>query len=433
MSHVAVAGHGPDRAFTFDATIGVGADAVSHRPAFGDQFGAAEQLPNPPGSVARSLVLDVLQAADPRAAPSPAGDTAQGHLRRLPLCHPIKQVLDDMLVLGSRWLQPEQALLELKILDDRPDMSRQLVGMANEKADQLAPVRLMFEGFAETSCEYRLHKGRTATLTKDLAPPQGFFDRVVIGSVHEVMGHRLCQSQGNVCSSDVVAQAEVSEPPLLPMDLRARITEPHLVHEMGNGVGGQEMSSQTAKCPQPAPLGGLPCLGLSQPIGMPASQSEKPIQESERWSPRRAAAEGYGAQEIRAVLDLDQETLERTSDPRISARLGEGLVDSGIDALLGAVLAQGIVAYHKHKAGLAVREKGRHEPGWPQCTIPVGLERRSPSSACPSDEMARNEDAGTHGLALGEPKEGGDCLSERTRPRRRGSGAAVESPIRHGG
>jgi hypothetical protein len=113
--------------------------------------------------------------------------------------------------------------------------------------------------------------------------------------------------------------------------------------------------------------------------------------------------------------------------------LSEGLVDSGIDALLGAVLAQGIVAYHKHRDGLAVREKGRYEPGRPRCGVQVGLERRSPSSASPSDEMARYGDVGTHGLALGEPTEGGGCLSERTRPRRNGSGAATDFPIRHGG
>ena len=140
-------------------------------------------------------------------------------------------------------------LLEAEVFDNGADVSDDQFRMVDEELDHLCPVRFMVEVADKAGGVYGLYQCRFAAEAKDLAPAECLLDRVMVGSVHEVMGHPLGQPHRNVRAVDSAATPDMPEPLLFPARLLRWIDEPYEVHEVGNGIVRQQVSGQTSKLP----------------------------------------------------------------------------------------------------------------------------------------------------------------------------------------
>ena len=140
-------------------------------------------------------------------------------------------------------------LLEAEIFDDGADVSDDQFRLVDEELDHLCPVGFMVEVADKAGGVYGLHQCRFAAEATDLAPAECLLDRVMVGSVHEMMDHQLGQPHGNVRAVDSAATANMPKPLLFPASLLRWIDEPYKVHEVGNGMVRQQVSGQTSKLP----------------------------------------------------------------------------------------------------------------------------------------------------------------------------------------
>lgn len=210
LAEATIAGHRPDGATLLRAPANVAGNAMSHYPAFHDQFVAIEQFPDRPRPATPSLGFFVFQALDPHAVPSDAAGAAGGPGRWLPLRSNLKQPNDRLAFLRQGRLQLVEMLLEAEIFDNGADVSDDQFRMVDEELDHLCPVRFMVEVAGKASGVHGSHQCRFAAEAKDLSPAECLLDRVMVGSVHEVMGHPLGQPHRNTYITE--SKAKVLRP-----------------------------------------------------------------------------------------------------------------------------------------------------------------------------------------------------------------------------